>query len=46
MAALILTAGVFGDVHGREKLYQVGMTLSAASPSSTTTSLPGRASRR
>ncbi|MFI8306784.1 MFS transporter [Streptomyces sp. NPDC085927] len=30
VAALILTAGVFGDVHGRKKVYQVGMALSAA----------------
>ncbi|MFJ9821829.1 MFS transporter [Streptomyces sp. NPDC101151] len=29
MAALILTAGVFGDVHGRKKVYQAGLALSA-----------------
>ncbi|MEU1511773.1 MFS transporter [Streptomyces sp. NPDC005811] len=29
MAALILTAGVFGDVHGRKKVYQAGLVLSA-----------------
>ncbi|WP_428936244.1 MFS transporter [Streptomyces sp. ACT015] len=28
MAALILTAGVFGDVHGRKKVYQAGLALS------------------
>ncbi|MDQ0808714.1 EmrB/QacA subfamily drug resistance transporter [Streptomyces sp. B3I7] len=28
MAALILTAGVFGDVYGRKKVYQVGLALS------------------
>lgn len=30
MAALILTAGVFGDVHGRKKVYQAGLVFSAA----------------
>ncbi len=30
VAALILTAGVFGNVHGRKKVYQVGLALSAA----------------
>ncbi|WP_344457322.1 MFS transporter [Actinocorallia aurantiaca] len=30
VAALILTAGVFADVHGRKKVYQVGMALCAA----------------
>ncbi|WP_254395773.1 MFS transporter [Streptomyces sp. AC512_CC834] len=30
VAALILTAGVFGDVHGRRKVYQVGLALCAA----------------
>ncbi|MFD6953286.1 MULTISPECIES: MFS transporter [unclassified Nocardiopsis] len=30
VAALILTAGVFGDVHGRKKVYQVGLALCAA----------------
>lgn len=30
MAALILTAGVFGDVHGRKKVYQAGLAFSAA----------------
>ncbi|MFV2178262.1 MFS transporter [Actinomadura sp. LOL_016] len=29
VAALILTAGVFGDVHGRKKVYRVGMALCA-----------------
>ncbi|WP_244202295.1 MFS transporter [Streptomyces diastatochromogenes] len=29
MAALILTAGVFGDVHGRKKVYQAGLAFSA-----------------
>lgn len=29
MAALILTAGVFGDVHGRKKVYQAGLALSS-----------------
>ncbi|WP_078632401.1 MFS transporter [Streptomyces resistomycificus] len=28
MAALILTAGVFGEVHGRKKVYQAGLALS------------------
>ncbi|WP_330293991.1 MFS transporter [Streptomyces sp. NBC_00576] len=28
MAALILTAGVFGDVHGRKKVYLAGLALS------------------
>ncbi|MEV0218527.1 MFS transporter [Streptomyces sp. NPDC050704] len=28
MAALILTAGVFGDVHGRKKVFQAGLGLS------------------
>ncbi|MEU6352500.1 MFS transporter [Streptomyces sp. NPDC047072] len=28
MAALILTAGVFGDVHGRKQVYQAGLALS------------------
>ncbi|MGW2047129.1 MFS transporter [Streptomyces sp. NPDC001858] len=28
MAALILTAGVFGDVHGRKKVLQAGLALS------------------
>jgi EmrB/QacA subfamily drug resistance transporter len=28
MAALILTAGVFGDVHGRKKVYQAGLAFS------------------
>lgn len=30
VAALILTAGVFADVHGRKKVYQVGLALCAA----------------
>lgn len=30
MAALILTAGVFGDVHGRRKVYLAGLACSAA----------------
>lgn len=30
VAALILTAGVFGDVRGRKKVYQVGLALCAA----------------
>ncbi len=30
VAALILTAGVFADVHGRRKVYQVGLALCAA----------------
>ena len=30
MAAFILTAGVFGDVHGRKKVFQAGLLLSAA----------------
>lgn len=30
MAAFILTAGVFGDVHGRKKVFQVGLLSSAA----------------
>ncbi|MCC5575635.1 MFS transporter [Microtetraspora sp. AC03309] len=30
VAALILTAGVFADVHGRKKIYQVGLALCAA----------------
>ncbi|MFE7834591.1 MFS transporter [Streptomyces sp. NPDC057474] len=30
MAALILTAGVFGDVHGRKKVFQAGLALSGA----------------
>ncbi|MGW5650625.1 MFS transporter [Streptomyces humi] len=29
MAALILTAGVFGDVHGRKKVLQAGLAFSA-----------------
>ncbi|WP_433341672.1 DHA2 family efflux MFS transporter permease subunit [Micromonospora sp. CA-111912] len=29
VAALILTAGVFSDVHGRKKVYQVGLALCA-----------------
>ncbi|WUO60473.1 DHA2 family efflux MFS transporter permease subunit [Streptomyces sp. NBC_00280] len=29
MAAFIMTAGVFGDVHGRKKVFQAGMLLSA-----------------
>ncbi|MGW2235473.1 DHA2 family efflux MFS transporter permease subunit [Streptomyces sp. NPDC001759] len=29
MAAFILTAGVFGDVHGRKKVFQAGLFLSA-----------------
>ncbi|WP_051300019.1 MFS transporter [Actinomadura rifamycini] len=29
VAALILTAGVFGDVHGRKKVYQAGLALCA-----------------
>ncbi|MGP3776916.1 DHA2 family efflux MFS transporter permease subunit [Streptomyces sp. SDT5-1] len=29
MAALILTAGVFGDVHGRKKVYQAGLVFTA-----------------
>ncbi|WUG37342.1 DHA2 family efflux MFS transporter permease subunit [Streptomyces sp. NBC_00459] len=29
MAAFILTAGLFGDVHGRKKVYQAGLFLSA-----------------
>lgn len=29
MAAFILTAGVFGDVHGRRKVYLTGLALSA-----------------
>ncbi|MFJ8862806.1 DHA2 family efflux MFS transporter permease subunit [Streptomyces sp. NPDC102451] len=29
VAALILTAGMFGDVHGRKRVYQVGMALCA-----------------
>ncbi|OUC76856.1 MFS transporter [Gordonia lacunae] len=29
MAAFILTAGVFGDVHGRRKVYLVGLCLTA-----------------
>jgi MFS family permease len=29
VAALILTAGVFADVHGRKKVYQVGLALCA-----------------
>ncbi|MBD0863431.1 MFS transporter [Gordonia sp. zg691] len=29
MAAFILTAGVFGDVHGRRKVYLVGLSLTA-----------------
>ncbi len=28
MAALVLTAGVFGDVHGRKKVFQVGLGFS------------------
>ncbi|WP_371583864.1 MFS transporter [Streptomyces sp. NBC_01314] len=28
MAALILTAGVFGDVHGRKKVFQAGLAFS------------------
>ena len=30
MAALILTAGVFGDVHGRKKVFLAGLVLAAA----------------
>ncbi|MGW2330274.1 MFS transporter [Streptomyces sp. NPDC001700] len=30
MAAFILTAGVFGDVHGRKKVYLAGLVLAAA----------------
>ncbi|MGX5209475.1 MFS transporter [Streptomyces violaceus] len=30
MAALILTAGVVGDVHGRKKVFQAGLLFSAA----------------
>ncbi|WP_432182417.1 MFS transporter [Streptomyces sp. NBC_00063] len=30
MAALILTAGVFGDVHGRKKVYLAGIAFSGA----------------
>jgi EmrB/QacA subfamily drug resistance transporter len=30
MAAFILTAGVFGDVHGRKKVFQAGLFFSAA----------------
>ncbi|MFJ9587798.1 MFS transporter [Streptomyces acidicola] len=30
MAALILTAGVFGDVHGRKKVFQAGLAFAAA----------------
>ncbi|MGW1674542.1 MFS transporter [Streptomyces sp. NPDC002324] len=30
MAAFILTAGAFGDVHGRKKVFQMGLLLSAA----------------
>ncbi|MFI7128910.1 MFS transporter [Nonomuraea sp. NPDC050153] len=30
MAALILTAGVFGDVHGRKKVYIAGLAMCAA----------------
>ena len=30
MAALILTAGVFGDVHGRKKVFQAGLVFTAA----------------
>ncbi|MFF9347737.1 MFS transporter [Streptomyces sp. NPDC014734] len=30
MAAFILTAGVFGDVHGRKKVFQAGLLLCAA----------------
>lgn len=30
MAALILTAGVVGDVHGRKKVYQAGLVFAAA----------------
>lgn len=30
MAALILTAGVFGDVHGRKRVFQAGLLLAAA----------------
>lgn len=29
MAAFILTAGVFGDVHGRKKVFQAGLLFSA-----------------
>ncbi|MEV4549251.1 Lrp/AsnC family transcriptional regulator [Nonomuraea wenchangensis] len=29
VAALILSAGVFGDVHGRKKVYQAGLALAA-----------------
>ncbi|WP_354670101.1 MFS transporter [Streptomyces sp. S.PNR 29] len=29
MAALILTAGVFGDVHGRKKVFQAGLSFAA-----------------
>ena len=30
MAAFILTAGVFGDVHGRKKVFQAGLLFAAA----------------
>lgn len=30
MAAFILTAGVFGDVHGRKRVFQAGLVLSGA----------------
>jgi EmrB/QacA subfamily drug resistance transporter len=30
MAALVLTAGVFGDVHGRKKVFQAGLAFCAA----------------
>ncbi|MGW4390941.1 DHA2 family efflux MFS transporter permease subunit [Streptomyces sp. NPDC004685] len=30
MAALILTAGVFGDVHGRKKVFQAGLAFTTA----------------
>ncbi|MFF5564387.1 DHA2 family efflux MFS transporter permease subunit [Streptomyces sp. NPDC012623] len=30
MAAFILTAGVFGDVHGRKKVFQAGLLFTAA----------------
>ena len=32
MAAFILTAGVFGDVHGRRKVYLTGLALSVGLP--------------
>ena len=32
MAALILSAGVFGDVHGRRKVFLAGLMATAATP--------------